>query len=92
LKAILEVLQKRPFYGYRKVAVALADMNVTRKQVRLIMKKAGLRAIYPGKRTTIAAKYHKSTPIFSVVRVFIFQIRYGRLISPILNLQEGMYI
>jgi len=62
LKAILEVLQKRPFYGYRKVAVALADMNVTRKQVRLIMKKAGLRAIYPGKRTTIAAKYHKKYP------------------------------
>jgi len=56
------VLQKWPFYGYRKVAEELADMKVTRKQVRLIMKRAGLRAIYPGKKTTIAAKYHKKYP------------------------------
>lgn len=40
----------------------MADMKVTRKQVRLIMKRAGLRAIYPGKKTTIAAKYHKKYP------------------------------
>jgi len=62
LTAILEVLQKRPFYGYRKVALELGDMKVTRKQVRLIMKRAGLRAIYPGKKTTIAAKYHEKYP------------------------------
>ena len=62
MTAILEVLQKRPFYGYRKVALELVDMKVTRKQVRLIMKRAGLRAIYPGKKTTIAAKYHKKYP------------------------------
>jgi len=62
LTAILEVLQKKPFYGYRKVALELADLNITRKQVRLIMKRAGLRAIYPGKRTTIPAKYHKKYP------------------------------
>lgn len=40
----------------------MADMKVTRKQVRLIMKRAGLRAIYPGKKTTIAAKYHEKYP------------------------------
>ncbi|GAB1482722.1 hypothetical protein MASR2M78_15380 [Treponema sp.] len=62
LTAILEVLQKRPFYGYRRVALELADMKVTRKQVRLIMKRAGLRAIYPGKRTTNPSKYHKKYP------------------------------
>jgi putative transposase len=47
MKAILDELKKRPFYGYRKIAFALQDMEVTRKQVRRIMRKFGLRAIYP---------------------------------------------
>jgi len=42
-------LQERPFYGYRKLAHALSALNVTRKQVRRIMLKAGLRAVYPGR-------------------------------------------
>jgi putative transposase len=62
LKAIIEVLGKRPFYGYRRVARDLVDLVVTRKQVRRIMRRAGLRAIYPGKRTSIPAKYHKKYP------------------------------
>jgi len=37
-------------------------MQVTRKHVRIIKKRSGLRAIYPGKKTTIAAKYHKKYP------------------------------
>jgi len=37
-------------------------MGVTRKQVRRIMHKAGLRAIYPKKRTSIRAKGHKKYP------------------------------
>jgi putative transposase len=45
LKAIMEELRVHPFYGYRKVAEALKDMGVTRKQVRRIMSKAGLCAI-----------------------------------------------
>jgi putative transposase len=62
LSAIVEVLSRRPFYGYRKIAHELKDLGVTRKQVRRIMKRAGLRAIYPGKRTSIAARYHKKYP------------------------------
>jgi len=62
LKAILEVLGIRPFYGYRKVARQLADMGVTRKQVRRIMKRAGLRAIYAGKRTSLPSKHHRKYP------------------------------
>lgn len=42
--------------------MALAHLQVTRKQVRRIMSKAGLRAIYPGKRTTIPIKWHKKYP------------------------------
>ena len=62
LKAILDVLGRRPFYGYRKVARELEELGVTRKQVRRIMKRAGLRAIYPGKRTSMPAKQHKKYP------------------------------
>jgi putative transposase len=62
LKAILDVLGRRPFYGYRKVARELVELGVTRKQIRRIMKRAGLRAIYPGKRTSMPAKYHKKYP------------------------------
>jgi len=62
LKAIMEELRLRPFYGYRKIAVALAHLGVTRKQIRLMMRKAGLRAIYPGKRLSIPSKLHKKYP------------------------------
>jgi putative transposase len=62
LNAILEELKAHPFYGYRKIARALADIGVTRKQARRIMHKAGLRAIYPKKRTSIPAKGHKKYP------------------------------
>jgi len=62
LKAILDALGIRPFYGYRKAAQQLADMGVTRKQVRRIMKRAGLRAIYAGKRTSMPSKHHREYP------------------------------
>ena len=62
LKAIIEELKLRPFYGYRKIAIALSDMGVTRKQIRLVMQKAGLRAIYPGKRLSEPNKQHEKYP------------------------------
>lgn len=62
LKSIMEVLKHYPFYGYRKIAVELKDMGVTKKQIRLIMKKAGLRAVYPGKRLSIPSKLHEKYP------------------------------
>ena len=62
LTAVLEVYNEKPFYGYRKVAHELHDLGVTRKQIRRIMRRSGLRAIYPGKRTSIPAKYHKKYP------------------------------
>jgi putative transposase len=55
-------LKQHPFYGYRKVACALACLGVTEKQVRRIMKKAGLRALFPGKHTSMAAVNHKKYP------------------------------
>jgi len=64
LKAILKVLGDIPFYGYRKVAMELRKDGwaVTRKQARRIMHKAGLRAIYPGKRTSMPNKQHPVYP------------------------------
>lgn len=49
LMEILAVLRERPFYGYRKIAYAVQHLGATRKQVRRIMHRAGLKALYPGK-------------------------------------------
>ncbi len=62
LTAILEELNKHPFYGYRRMACALKDMKVTRKQVRRIMKRAGLKALFPGKNLSKPSKHHKKYP------------------------------
>lgn len=62
LEAIIEELQERPFYGYRKVWRSIRDLGVTLKQVRRMMKRAGLRALYTGKKTSIPGKGHKRYP------------------------------
>ena len=58
----MKVLEKCPFYGYRKISLCLKDMDITRKQVRRIMKKCGLKAIYPTKRLSIPVKWHEKYP------------------------------
>lgn len=62
LEAILEVLKEKPFYGYRRIARELSYLDVTRKQIRRIMKKADLRAIYPGLQLSKPAKGSKKYP------------------------------
>jgi len=62
LEGIVGVLEKHPFYGYRKVAKALEARGVTEKQVRRIMHRAGLRAVYARRRLSIAQKEHKRYP------------------------------
>lgn len=62
LKVILDELQEHPFSGYRKLARHFEGLGVTRKQVRRIMRKAGLRAIYPGKRTSVPCRWHHKYP------------------------------
>jgi len=62
LKAIMEELSLHPFYGYRKITLALKNMAVTRKQIRLIMEKAGLRAVFPGKQLSKPNKEHEKYP------------------------------
>ncbi|MDP2816058.1 MAG: IS3 family transposase [Rectinemataceae bacterium] len=62
LTAILEELHKHPFYGYRRMACALKDLNVTRKQIRRIMKRAGIKALFPGKNLSKPSKQHAKYP------------------------------
>jgi len=62
LQAIVEVMDRHPFYGYRKVSRAISELGVTEKQVRRIMCRAGLQAIYAKRRLSIACKEHKKYP------------------------------
>ena len=51
------ILVEKPFYGYREIARETDSRGVTR-----IMKKAGLRAIYPGKQLSKPSKGFKKYP------------------------------
>lgn len=61
---ILEVLNKIPFYGYRKISKQLKDdhSHLTRKRVRRIMRRFGLRALYAKPWLSKARKEHKKYP------------------------------
>jgi putative transposase len=64
LVLILEVLKEIPFYGYRKVSRKLMDeqQHLTKKRVRRIMRRFGLRAIYTRKNLSKRRKDHKVYP------------------------------
>jgi putative transposase len=62
LEGFLEVLNEKPFYGYRRITRELHNLDVTRKQVRRIMNKAGLQAIYSGSQLSKLAKSSKKYP------------------------------
>ena len=64
LKLILEVLRKIPFYGYRKISEQLAPKHpqMTRKRVRRIMHRFGLRAIYAKMNLSKRRQEHKVYP------------------------------
>ena len=64
LERIREVLKDIPFYGYRKVMLEIRRryFRVTEKQVRRIMARAGLQAIFPGRNLSKARQEHKKYP------------------------------
>ena len=59
MRRIDEQYLETPFYGSRKVAVVL---GVNRKRVQRLMRRMGLEAIYPKRRTTRPAPGHKIYP------------------------------
>ena len=64
LKLILSVLQEIPFYGYRKISkqLLIEYPHMSRKRVRRIMRRFGLRAIYAGPNLSRPRKEHKRYP------------------------------
>jgi putative transposase len=64
LKGVRRVLGMRPFYGYRKVAreMAKSDRTVTEKQIRRILRRFGLMAVFPGRNLSRARAEHKKYP------------------------------
>jgi putative transposase len=64
LKRILEVLREIPFYGYRKISRALMPdhPHLTRKRVRRIMRRFGLRALYARRALSKPTKEHTKYP------------------------------
>jgi len=64
LQLVLEVLLEHPFKGYRRISRDLIAKHphMTRKRVRRVMHRNGLRALFPKHRTTKARKEHKKYP------------------------------
>lgn len=64
MNEIMDIWQKRPFYGYRKIHATLrrADWLVNRKRVQRLMREMGLKAIYPEPKTSIGNKQNKVYP------------------------------
>jgi len=62
LQRISEILSQLPFYGYRKVFCQIGKEATSEKKVRRIMRKYGLKAIFPGKNLSKPHKSHKKFP------------------------------
>jgi putative transposase len=59
MRQIDEVYLAWPFYGSRKIA---EELGVNRKRVQRLMRRMGLQAIYPKRRTTWPGRGHKIYP------------------------------
>jgi len=61
---ILEIYQETPYYGYRKITIGLRKRGfiVNHKRVQNLMSLSGIKAVYPGKKTTIRNMDHKVFP------------------------------
>lgn len=65
MKLIVGILAERPFWGYRNVGNELRKVYgrpETDKQVRRIMRRAGLKAIWQGKKTSTPHPEHPKYP------------------------------
>jgi len=62
--AIADLYAQYPVYGYRRLTVCLKRQGyeVNGKHILRLMRQMGLRAIYPGPRTTIVDKQHYKYP------------------------------
>lgn len=58
------IYEKRPYYGYRKITVELRKkgFEINHKKVQRLLQESGIRAIHPGKKTSIKNAEHKIFP------------------------------
>jgi putative transposase len=59
INLISEINQRFPYYGYRKIHWHLTTIElilINRKKVQRLMKISGIKAIFPGPRTSIAGR------------------------------------
>lgn len=64
LNEIRDIYQRYPFYGYRRILVELRKngFEVNHKRLQRLLTVAGIKAIYPAKKTTIRNQPHKIYP------------------------------
>jgi putative transposase len=64
MNEIRETYQESPFYGYRRMTVALREKGfvINHKKVFALQKSTGIQAVYPYKKTTIRNQTHKIFP------------------------------
>ena len=63
-RALCELYEEHPFYGYRKMVRALREQgfDVGKKLVRRLKRDLGLKTMYPEPKTSIPNKAHKKYP------------------------------
>lgn len=90
MNAIDEIYTERPYYGKRRIRIALQQRNihVGVKKVRSLMRRMGLEAIYPKPKTSIPNVRHrtypyllKGLPIVKSNQVWSTDITYIRLLK-----------
>lgn len=64
MNEIREIYQEYPFYGYRRIRIELMKVGVfiNHKRVQRLLLAAGIKALYPVKKTTIRNPEHKTYP------------------------------
>lgn len=64
LKQLRFIYQDHPYYGYRRMTIKLRELGiiVNHKKVLSLLRRAGIKAIYPKKRTTIRNPEHNIFP------------------------------
>jgi putative transposase len=64
MNEIRDIYQQRPFYGYRRILVELRKTGslINHKRLQRLLASAGIKAIFPGKKTMVRNPEHKVFP------------------------------
>lgn len=75
MNEIRDIYEEKPFYGYRRITVELRSRSfmVNHKRTQRLLSLAGIKAIYPAKKTTARNHEHK---------VFPYLLRGLKIVSP----------